>query len=99
MSKNLNQVDIGGPERGSCLETGFPSLSGNAASACHDNRAGIRGSLPSDLRSYPPVVLIGSNYTCTRSGRLTIVVVQHSTQARAALDGCSAVSDELFRDD
>ena len=25
MSKNLNQVDIGGPKRGSCLETGFSS--------------------------------------------------------------------------
>src|SRR5262249_57014663 len=34
-----------------------------------------------------------------RSGRLTMIVVQHSTQARAALDGCSAISDKLFRDD
>ena len=78
MSKNLNQVDIGGPERGSCLETAFTSpahhrslprcagvrtSSGNAASAGHDNRAGIGGSPISDKRSYPPVVLMGSNYT------------------------------------
>src|SRR5215831_1115624 len=34
-----------------------------------------------------------------RSGCLTIVVVQHSTQPRAALDGCSAISDKLFLDD
>jgi len=28
-----------------------------------------------------------------------MIVVQHSTQARAALDGCSAVSNKLFLDD
>src|SRR5215472_913227 len=33
-----------------------------------------------------------------RSG-LLIVVVQHSTQPRAALDGCSAISDKLFLHD
>src|SRR5215831_13388987 len=32
------------------------------------------------------------------SGRLTIVVVQHSTQPRAALDGRSAVSHKRFLD-
>src|SRR6516165_11907972 len=34
-----------------------------------------------------------------RSGRLTMIVVEHSTQPRAALDGCSAISDKLFLDD
>jgi len=33
-----------------------------------------------------------------RSGRLPIIVVQHSTQPRAALDGCSPVSNKLFLD-
>ena len=34
-----------------------------------------------------------------RSGRLPIIGVQHSTPPRAALDGCSPVSNKLFLDD
>jgi hypothetical protein len=62
--KNPNQVDIGGPERGFCLET---PLSSPVYPATHPplpgtTRAGI-GPHVSDLRLYPPVVLIGSNET------------------------------------
>jgi len=34
-----------------------------------------------------------------RSGRLPIIGVQHSTPPRAALEGCSPVSNKLFLDD
>ena len=67
MSKNLNKLDIGGPERGSCLETGFgsPACPGTQPPLSHGNRAGIRGSPDSDQRPYPPVVLLIASNTCS----------------------------------
>jgi hypothetical protein len=63
MSKNLDHVDIGGPERGCCLETGFssPAYPATQPPLAMTARAGIGGSPVFDKRSYPPVVLIGSN--------------------------------------
>jgi hypothetical protein len=46
MSKNLNQMDVGGPERGSCSETGFssPAYPATQPPLAMTTRAGIGGS-------------------------------------------------------
>ena len=73
--QNLNQVDIGGPERGSCLETGFsspaypptqPPLAMTTAqpplSTTTHARMGQIAPFPTSGRT--PVVWMGANYTC-----------------------------------
>ena len=66
MSKNLNQVEIGGPERGSCLETGFssPAYPATQPPLAMTTVQGLVDRPFPDKWPYPPVVLIGSNYTC-----------------------------------
>src|ERR1700752_516072 len=67
MSKNLNQVDIGGPERGSCLETGFSSLACPATQpplAITTVQGFVDRSIPTSGPYLPAVLLIASN-TCS----------------------------------
>jgi len=44
----------------------------------------------------PLIAWLFRNSLPVPSSRLTIVIVQHSAQARAALNGCSAVSNKRF---
>jgi len=98
MFKNPNQASIGGPEHGFCLELGLAPrfvrqrtrrFSGQPAQGLAD-----RTLLTCGL----PTCGLDRFESDLRSGRLPVIVVQHSTQPRTALDGCSAVNNKLLLD-
>src|SRR6516162_11437038 len=95
VSKNVNQVDIGDRNVGPGWRLGLaPRLIRPTAASTFDDNPCTDGQIaPFPTSGRTPVVWMGSNYIA-RSGRLPIIVVQHSTQPRVALDGCSPVSNK-----